>query len=446
MKNLLIISYDFPPSSVGIWRTIKFCRYMGEFGWKPFILTVEPVRCPRLDESPLKQLPEQTEIRRTESWDHNRIAYRLANRSRGEAAGNSTKPQPPGAATNRVGRAVMDVLRSWVLMPDDRAGWIPFALRAGRRWLKEQRFHAIYSTCFPHSAHVVGERLAAESGLPYLADFRDIWIGSYVFYRPATPLHDWIQRRMEARVIRRADRVVAATGPITEDFLTRYPDQSPDKFVTITNGFDAEDFVESPLQPDLEHFTITYAGTLYGEATPEHFFRAIRQLIDREPGWENILRIRFVGTLLEHHAAMVDRFGLSDITRIEGYLPHRDALRAMAEADALLLIVAPILGSHIMLTQKVFEYVAARRPVLGLVPHGAARDFLTEINEGPIVPPDDSQAIAAAIRGMLVAWQCSGRTVLPDNPKLAPYARRSLTRRLCQELDAITIRPRGESP
>ncbi|CAN5435412.1 hypothetical protein BH09SUM1_BH09SUM1_17780 [soil metagenome] len=426
-----MVCYDFPPSSVGIWRTLKFCRYMGEFGWKPYILTVKPVRGPLQDEGPLKELPPGTAVRRTGSLDPGRIAHIV---SGSQTEGKTTIAKKN---TNATGRRVLDVFRRWVFVPDDRMGWIPFAKAEGRRWLREEKFDAIYSTSFPASAHVVGASLAKKSGLPYLADFRDIWIGNYVFYQPATGLHDKFQRRLERRVVETAGRVVSATGPITEDFRQRHPEQNASKFVTITNGFDAEDFVTAGVEADASVYTITYAGTMYGSTNPQGFFRAVRALLEKEPRWRTVLRLRFVGSMIEPFRAMIGECGLSDITRVEPYAPHDEALRIMAEADALLLIVSTLPGSHIMLTQKVFEYAAARRPVIGLVPEGAAREFLQEIDEGPIVHPEDEAGIEAALRGMLTEWERDGRKMLGENVRLEKYQRRTLTRALCAELDAI---------
>ena len=441
MKKLLVIAYDFPPSTPGIWRTLKYCRYMGEFGWKPSILTVRTVRGPRHDMAPLKQLPPGIEVRRTHSFDTNRLAW-LASQAMQRLRPRAPAPKPAAGSgshgTFAAGRAVMDVLRSWVLVPDDRLGWLPFAIAEGRRWLREERFDAIYSTCYPHTAHVVGERLARESGLPFLADFRDIWIGSYVFYHPATPLHDRMQRSLERAVVERAARVVSATEPITRDFRERYRDVPADRFSTITNGFDSEDFNALGTSPDREHFTITYAGTLFNHATPGPFFEAVARVLAATPRWRDVLRLRFVGSMIEPFRAMIGQHGLSDVTRVDGYLPHAEALRLMAEADALLLIVPDTPGSHIMLTQKVFEYVAARRPVLGLVPAGAAKDFLAEIGEGTTVHPADVDGMARALTSMLTEWEAQGRVELGENPRLARYSRRSLTQALCAELDAIT--------
>lgn len=442
MKRVLIVSYDFPPSAIGIWRTLKFCRYMGEFGWEPSILTVKPVRSTRYDLSPLEELPADTPIRRTGSLDQNRVAMQLKelrDRFRGasaeEKASAPKKGQAEKKATHAAFRAAMDVLRRWVLVPDDRMGWYPFALREGRRWLREEKFDLIYSTCFPNTAHVVGEQLARESGLPFVPDYRDIWIGNYYFYQTPTIFHDRYQRRLEQKVVSTASQVISCTGPITEDFFDRYPDQPREKFHTITNGFDPGDFPKVTPYPDPEHFTISYVGTMYGSTSPEPFFQAVRQLLKRYPRWQDILRLRFVGTMIEPYEKMIDQFGLSKITQRDPYLQHEEALRVMAEADALLLIVAPVKGSHIMLTQKVFEYAAARRPVFGLVPKGAARDFLREIDEGPVVHPKNQDGIEKNLEKMLLDWEKNGRLSLQENPVLKKYERRELAKRMAGVLD-----------
>jgi glycosyltransferase involved in cell wall biosynthesis len=444
MRRLLMICYDFPPSSLGIWRTLKYCRYMGEFGWEPAILTVKPTRSPRSDYGPLKELPPGTPVRRTEALEPNRLAQvasdlkaRFVSRPAGDV-----RTTPTGKASNSRLRAVMDVFRQWVLIPDERIGWYPFAMAAGNRWLREERFDAVYTTSFPSTSHVIGTELARRHRLPLLTDFRDIWIGNYVFYTPATPLHDRLQRKLERRVISTSSCVVSATRQITDDFLARHLDQPVEKFVTITNGFDEEDFQLDGAKPDRAHFTITYAGTMYGSTSPRWFLEAVAQVLAERPEWRNVLRLRFVGSMIEPFRQMITTSGLDDISSVEPYLEHGEALRVMAEADALLLIVARQPGSHIMLTQKVFEYAAARRPILGLVPDGAAKDFLLEIREGEIVPPDETAPVADALRRMLSRWESEGREELPPNPALEAYRRRNLTQRLCAELDRIAVRRR----
>lgn len=435
MRRLLVLSYDFPPSCIGIWRTLKFCRYMGEFGWEPSVLTVRPVRSARHDWGPLEELPPGTEIRRTESLDPQRLAYLFRRLRRGAPGREGGNP----SATSRRGRPVMDILRQWIFVPDQSMGWIPFAAMAAWRWARRDRFDAIYTTSFPHSAHVAGSLVAPRLGLPWLADFRDIWIGNADLIRPATRLHLAAHRRLESRVVHLADRVLSATAPITGDFRSRYTDLPPEHFGTLTNGYDPADYPAPDPNPayDKSHFTLTYAGTLFGTRSPLGLFRGVRLLLKREPRWRAVLRMRFLGSMLEPHREFLRAAGIHEITTVENYLPHHEAVRAMCQADALLLLVSSAPGNHIMLTQKVFEYAAARRPILGLVPEGAARDFLRELGEGEIAPAEDPRAIARALRRMLRQWERHGRVELAPNPVLARYHRRELTGQLCRHLDEI---------
>lgn len=430
-RRVLIISYDFPPSSVGIWRTLKFCRYMVNFGWRPSVLTVRAVRAPRWDEEPLRELPTGTEVRRTESLDPNRIVYVLGRARGSKPASGAVNPR----ATSTIGRRVLDLLRAWLFIPDDRIGWYPFALREARRWAEREKFDAVYATSWPPSALVIGERIARSLGLPFIADFRDIWIGYYQLYKPATPLHDRLQRRLESRVVRHAARVLSATEEITADFRQRYPDLDPRRFRTITNGFDPADYASHAPRTDPSVFTITYAGLLYGETSPRYFLRALRLVLRKHPEWQGRIRLRFAGGMIEKYRREIHRSGLEEFTQVDPYLAHDEALRLMQEADLLLLIVADRPGSHIMMTQKVFEYAGARRLILGLVPDGAARNFLEETGEALIAHPEDVPAIARLLLGELRRWERHGRRELPTNPALEKYERRNLTRVLCRELD-----------
>ncbi|HMX62365.1 MAG TPA: glycosyltransferase [Candidatus Sumerlaeota bacterium] len=448
MRRVLIICYDFPPSSIGIWRTLKFCHYMNEFGWHPSILTVKPAPSSRWDDAPLGELPPNTRIRRAGALEPARVSHLLREAKRAILGSPARKEgrQGPPRNTNSLLRDAMEFLRRWVLIPDERIGWLPFAYAKACRWLREEKFDAVYTTSFPATAHVVGAMLAKKFGVPLLTDFRDIWIGNYVFYHPATKFHARLQRRLEAFAISRASSVVSATSQITDDFLSRYLGEPAEKFTTITNGFDDRDFQFPEVTADADHFTISYVGTMYGATSPQWFFEAVQQVLTENPRWNDKLRIRFVGSMVEPYRSLIRKYRLSHVVRVDDYVAHDEALRIMAEADALLLIVASVPGSHIMLTQKVFEYAAARRPILGLIPDGAARDFLSELNEGCIVPPDETKPIADALRRMLKAWEVAGRERLGANPVLAKYHRRALTERLCAELDRIAKPTRRRRP
>ncbi len=408
---------------------------MGDFGWKPSILTVKPVRVPRWDYGPLKEIPEDTEIRRTESLDTNRLAYIVSSFRKRRKKDDATKGESNTRPSNALFRGMMDFMRRWVLIPDDRAGWYPFALREGRKWLREAEFDLIYTTCFPNVSHLVGRKLSEEFNLPMVADYRDIWIGNYYFYDPATNWHDRKQRSLEREVVERASTVISCTGPITEDFYERYPDIPKDKFETITNGFDPEDFRDVSPENDPDVFTITFTGTLYGSTSPKAFLQAVAFLVRRYPRYKETVRLRFMGTMIEPYRAMIDRYGLSDITRLDPYLSHGEAIQGMVDADLLLLLVAATPGSHIMLTQKVFEYVAARRPVLAIVPDGAARDFLEDLGEGLLVYPDGPKRIAKVLYQELLDWEKNGRKELPENSKSKLFERRELVKRMCECFD-----------
>ncbi|MCC6546751.1 glycosyltransferase [Candidatus Sumerlaeota bacterium] len=445
MRRLLIISYDFPPSSIGIWRTLKFCHYMTEFGWQPYILTVKPAPSSRWDEGPLKELPRGTEIRRTEALERARVAHLLRKAKATLIGGSKREPgrsnQPPAQNANSILRGAMEFLRRWAFIPDERIGWLPFAYAKACTWMREEKFDAVYTTSFPATAHVIGAMLASKFRVPLLSDFRDIWIGNYVFYHPATRFHDRLHRRLERFVVNESACVVSATRQITDDFLQRYLDAPVEKFSTITNGFDDRDFIFPDVVPGKDVFTIAYVGTMYGATSPRWFFEAVSEVMRADPAWREKMRIRFVGSMVEPYRSMIQEHALGDIVTVEDYVAHDKALQIMAEADVLLLIVADVPGSHVMLTQKVFEYAAARRPILGLVPDGAARDFLVELNEGEIAPPDNAPAIATALKKLLKAWDEGGRVTLPENPIIGKYHRRVLTQQLCAELDRIVRKP-----
>jgi len=259
-RRLLLFAYDFPPALVGVRRTVKFVRYLREFGWRCAVITVKPVAGAGWDTAALREVAgARPLIRRAGSLD----PYRLRMIAQGLAWPLMRRvyqgPGGPGGAAAKDGggsgagnwgvsrewqRRLMTFLRRALFVPDDRVGWLPFALvrglSAARRWKPD----ALYSTSYPHTAHLAAGLTRALTGIPWLADFRDGWTQNPSFFDPLTPLHAAAQRALERWTARRADRLLTVSPPITEHLQRlRGPGKAPAE--TLYNGFDDSDFPAS---------------------------------------------------------------------------------------------------------------------------------------------------------------------------------------------------------
>jgi hypothetical protein len=232
-------------------------------------------------------------------------------------------------------------------------------------------------------------------GVPWVADVRDAW--TFESLRPEFPLA--IQRRLDERLERRwlgaADRVVCVSEPAAADLRARAIADP----LLVPNGWDPETGPSAGGEPtgllDPERVSLVYTGRFgsYGR-DPAPLVRALAALARDEPEVAAKLELVIAGPLTEAESQLM-RTDVSP-ARIAhaGSLPRERALALQREADALLLIAQPARSQ--LLNIKLFEYLAAARPILGLVAGTDAGRVLADAGMTP-VRADDPAAIGAAL-------------------------------------------------
>lgn len=466
MRRLLLFAYNYPPQLAGVRRTVKFIRYLREFGWQCSVVTVKPVCGSGWDDAPLREIASvRPEVRFTASLDPYRLCMALHEwrwpLMRRVYQGPAGRGSETGVSTSGgLSRTIMEALRRGVFLPDDRIGWLPFAFAAGLAHARRWKPHALYSTSYPHTAHLAAALVRQITGIPWLADFRDGWTQNPAFFRPLTPLHAWAQRRLERCVARRADALVTVSPPITRH-LQHLRGSCSIPAETIYNGFDDSDF---PLTEDADGepmtnenrpedataagqkpFTLVYTGTFFGTRTPETLLEAVARLCRRRKDFAVRGRVILHTALEECWLARITTLGIAENVAVRSFLPHRQALRRQRRADALILVTDTGPGSEIIVTQKVFEYLASGRPLWALCgEEGACRELLERTGGAYPAPPENPEAAAAALEALFDAWLADRLQGAPAE-RLAPFHRREQTRQLAQLLDQIALHRDSDS-
>jgi glycosyltransferase involved in cell wall biosynthesis len=428
MKNVLLVTSFFPPAiGAGAVRMMKFAKFLPEFGWNPLVLTV-PATQPAGDAS----------------LDNNACVYRAAFPSPDPlfALGRRLLPrrtikQPPNVAdmTEKektfLGRS--QFLSSWFLVPDELAMWVPFAVGLGLRIAREHGVEGIVSSSPVQSCHLVAWALSKWLGCAWVADLRDPWVTNPFFLYP-TRLHREINTILERIVITHAHYVVTVSEVLRDDLVARYPTLDAGKFQLIPNGFDPDDFVDSlPLSISNrdDSVRIVHSGILFYEGKdPFPFLQAVKSLAG-EQGLKDV-EIHFAGVPVDKFEPVIQGMGLSRIVKLTNLVPYKKGLEHVLNADILLLISGPGRG---VLTTKVFEYLAAFKPILALTPsEGALADLLRQANVAEIVDPDSPQAIADGLR-KLIGQARTGYRLAPNREFIQQFSRRNQTRLLVECLD-----------
>lgn len=437
MRRVLCIAYAFPPcGGAGVQRTAKFVRYLPAHGWLPTVLTVEPSAYGTVDGSQTSEIPAEVRIVRTPHLDPVASFTRTARAPGGNPERNGGRPQR--WAVRKVARQVLRhgwlAVENNVLMPDRTVLWYPRAVAAGRALLRAHRYDLIWATGEPYSAYFIARTLSQRSRVPFVIDMRDPWtISPYrAERRPA-----WrrsLERWQERRILAACRACVFAFQP--DDLYTRVFPRWADKFHYIPNGYDPEDF--AGVEPRaFEKFTIVHSGTfLPGYRPARPFLLVLRELLSRQPDLASRLQVLFVGKPGEETNEILE-LGLTEVVRQVGYLPHRESIGYLLGADALLLV-----GGHHRWeeTGKVYEYLAAGKPILALVhPDGSAAKLLHGHPRARVVDRETPAGACAAL-GQLLAGP-RGPAVGPGSPRTAEYQRGRLTARLACVLDACARHP-----
>jgi glycosyltransferase involved in cell wall biosynthesis len=417
-RRVLVLAYYFPPMGLsGVQRTAKFVKYLPEHGWDPVVLTVLPRGYFAFDQTLLDELEaRQIRIVRTQSFDPTRLF-----------PGNRHVALPGEAARSR-----LSAVSQWLLLPDNKIGWAPYAMRAGGRLLREGGFSAIYSSAPPYSSHLIAARLARRYRVPLVVDYRDDWLDNPRHWYP-TRLHRWIHARQERRVSDSADAVVTINPIIGKALRRRH--EAP--VTLISQGFDPDDYPEEPYQTTSDKLEFVYAGIFYDKQTPDPFLRGLHRLMAEEPALRSRVRATFVGLFSDRARALVQRLGLESLVRVLPYATQREAMVRVAEAQVPWLIVGAGKGQEQISTGKLYAYIGSRKPILGLVPPGAARKTLETYGASWIAHPDRPEEIDLVLRRIVRLW-LEGNLPEATNHAARPYSRVGLAGRLAEVLNRVS--------
>jgi glycosyltransferase involved in cell wall biosynthesis len=428
MRKVLVVAYYFPPMGLsGVQRTLKFVKYLPLYGWQPTVLTVTPGSYFAYDSSLLKEIESsQIAILRTDSID----PTRFFKRGSGSAAKVVKMPKEWIRKTLNVGS-------QFFFIPDNKIGWKWKACREASELLAREKFDLIFATAPPYTDFLIGQYLKRRYKLPLVLDYRDSWIDNpYHFY--LTPVHRLLHYVLEKRVLRTSDKVVTINRRIKELLLTRYPFLQYQDVEIISQGFDPEDFNLNGVPPvqSGQKMRITYSGTFIDKRTPKYFLQGLARLFHEQPGLRDKIEARFLGYFREENLKLVKELGLQDVVKVMGYVDHGECVRNLLASDVLWLIIGKGSGEDMMSTGKLFEYLGARKPILGCVPAGVARTTIEDSGAGIVVAPDDVAGIASAVKSLYQKYESHTLTG-PSEDYVERFNRKRLTADLARTFELL---------
>ena len=404
--KILIVSLYFPPAGgPGVLRPLKTAAHLTELGFDVHVLAPDDPKWVHRDES--LSPPEGVTVHR---------AHNLGPRARvprDELYGRR--------GIERARRRAALGLRA-LLAPDASVLWNATAIPAALRIVRREGIDVVLTTSPPGSVHFVGAAVRRATSARWVADLRD-------------PLVGFAHRQREIRgegllarlVARRADAVVAASRAIADEMAAIAPGL---EVYVVENGCDFDEFEGLEYTP-ADRFRITHTGSFFGRRNPRPFLEALGRM-------DGDAVARFVGGLPQGDLDWALENGLAGRVEVRPFVTRREALALERDSDALLLLIPDAGGrGRGVLTAKIFEYLAAERPILAAVPpDGDAAALIREAGAGPVVGPDDAEGMAAALAELQQRWR-DGRL---DSSPLSPELRARLDRRTRVEQLAAILR------
>jgi glycosyltransferase involved in cell wall biosynthesis len=431
MKKVLFIAYYFPPmGGSGVQRSLKFVKYMQDYGYLPVILTVNSLFTRWIkDKTMIHEIPLNVPIYRTFTIDMNWIYKVLW-----------------GLRLNRV---VLWIQSNWVL-PDSEITWICFAKKSIITIMKEHTIELAYITAPPFSAMLLGPYLKKKYNMRYLVDFRDEWSNNP--YRNDSRMQAKAKSKelsMEKEVLSYCTGIVY-THPqyMKENFENKYPFLRNKKNRIISNGYDESDFThaDSFQRNRNVKMTIVYIGTFYGRRQPRCLWEAIYNLIESGKLVSDNIEIRIIGRNTKSFVLgqYANDNEVNKIVRVINNRPYAEALSELMKSDMLMLFIAPGNNSRAEIPGKLFEYIRTYKPIFAVIPpDGVAAEILQKSKTGIICDSSNAKDVEKCFLGAYQSWVNNNLYVEPDKEYIASYNRQSLTKELVSLFKEILAEESG---
>lgn len=427
MKKVLIITYYWPPSGGGgVQRWVKFTKYLAKFNIEPIVLTVDTdcASYALLDSSLLNEVDDNLSVYTTRSREPFNFYKKFTSKKEIPFAGFANEDNPGFL------QIISRFIRGNFFIPDARIGWNAFAYKKALEIINKHQIVTVITSSPPHSTQLIGLKLKKKLGLHWIADMRDPWTDIYYYDKLFhSSIARKIDRRKEAQVLQHADNVVVVSKSIKELFASKIAPGESKKISVIPNGYDETDFHAIEKRRNSK-FTITYTGTLADNYHIEGFLDALIALVKSQGDLK--VALQFVGRVSENYRKMIEHSVLNEMTTYTGHVDHAASIAYLQHADALFLAIPDMPQNEGILTGKLFEYLAARKPIVAIGPvHGDASLIIDECSAGKMFPYSDTKNIEGYINDLFLVWNES-RVLDLKGEAYRNYSRENLTKMLAK--------------
>lgn len=423
MRKVLVITYYWPPAGgPGVQRWLKFVKYLRDFGVEPVVYIPENPNYPIKDTSLVGEVPKGVKIYTYPIKEPYRLASILSSKKAGRISSGIIQAK---------NQSLLEKAMLWVrgnfFIPDARKYWVKPSINYLTEIIASEAIDTVITTGPPHSLHLIGLGLKQSSQLKWVADFRDPW--TTIGYHKKLKLTNSSKKRhkqLEHQVLNDADAIVVTSNTTKKEFqsLTSVP------IHVVTNGYDVD--VNQGAELDTK-FTISHIGSLLTGRNPGNLWTVLRQLTQENEDFRNVFELHLTGVVSKDVLDSIYGHGLQAYVHLVDYLSHDEAVKRQQESQVLLLVEINSHETAGIIPGKVFEYLAAKRPILAIGPkEWDAGGVINECKAGQVFDYQDSEELKNVMLGWFTAYQNKELQIASQN--IENYSRKALTSKLAEIL------------
>ena len=422
MHKVLVIAYYFPPMGLsGVQRTLKFVKYLRNYGWEPTVITTSDVAYFAHDESLQKELDE-TSIR----------VIRVSGSEPNSLLSNKGTVKLPSEFVRKTFNRMSQIF----FIPDNKLSWSKMAYNKSIELLSNEHFDCIFISGPPFSQFDIFSEIKKTHNIPLILDYRDLWVDNqFSFY--LTPFHKSLHKRKEYKALKAADRIIVTNRRIKEKLIKDYKFLSFDEVFIISHGFDPEDFIKAELlKKTNDKMLLTYSGLFYEYITPKYFLLAFRKLLTENPSVAENIRLSFIGLLGKENKKLIRELKLEAYISEFGYVDHTQTIQKLIMSDVLWIMVGDGKSASTISSGKLYEYFGTKKPIIACLPEGALKNAAIEYKASFITEPANIEQIKETITQVYNLYK-EGKLPTPDENFVETFRRDLLTEQLAKQMNKV---------
>jgi len=428
LKKVLILTYYWPPSGgSGVQRWMYFCKYLPEFGFEPIVITADEKNASyKFTDVSFLEKVKDIRVLKTNTLEPLKLYSKVL--------GGDPRSNIPlgfsGEDNPSFFQKLSRFIRGNFFIPDARIGWNIFAYPKAAKIIENENINIVITTGPPHSTHLIGLKLKNKFNINWISDFRDPWSDIYyneLLYR--TKYSNERDKILERKVLQKSDMIVTI-GPSMRDHLVEKLPEANGKIHFIYNGFDPDSFKDIRVSKRKDKFTVCHIGILSNSQPITSLLEALARFYSSDDPICKYLKLQFVGKVSPSIVREIkEKVAWTELELIN-YLPHRDTIQFMLNADLLFNSLAEMNESKLLISGKLMEYIATGNPILCLGnPDGDAAKLLRTLENSEVFDRSNIDGIHDFILNIFDKWK---NNINLTNKVTLDYTRYETTKQLSQ--------------